>query len=102
MPRAICENKDQLTKWCEIFIGEKGKDKYVIISTNQNEIIIEPRKSTKPLDFAYMQVANGNIKEIVNEIVQKYGIKHLHVKRLEWDLEKPPGIKYQTLEEVEE
>jgi hypothetical protein len=77
--------------WADEYV--RARD-YVVIQTDENEIILEPRKSTRPLDFAYVKLDSADaVKELARQLSSRYGIKLIEVKSLAWDIEKSPYIK---------
>jgi hypothetical protein len=82
---------NKVLEWTEEYV--KAKD-YALIVTDENEIILEPRKSTRPLDFGYINIKNTNaIKTLAGMLEKLYGLKRIEVKSLGWDVEKPPWVK---------
>ena len=82
---------DKVFDWTDEYI--KGKD-YALLITDEYEIILEPRKSTRPLDFAYINIKNAEvIRKLADELANRYGLKIIEIKSLGWDIEKPPWVK---------
>ena len=78
-------------RWLDEYV--KGKD-YALLVTDENEIILEPRKSTRPLDFAYISIKDtAAVQELVKQLEITYGLRALQIKSLSWDIEKPPWVK---------
>jgi len=88
MPIAVCENEDELIEWCREFV-ETGK--YRVFSTRENEIILEPIKTSKPIRFAYYQTERA--EELAKQIAKNFGIKHLTLKAYRWNIERAPSVK---------
>ena len=91
MPIHVLGSKEQLEKWAEEFIEGKV---FVVIVTKDGELILEPRKSTRPLDFGYCRFASKEeaIKS-AEELKGKYKIKVVEEDALSWDVEKSPFIR---------
>jgi hypothetical protein len=77
--------------WTDEYV--KGKD-YALLVTDENEIILEPRKSTRPLDFAYVNIKDVKaLQTLIKELFNRYQLEPIEIKSLGWDIEKPPWIK---------
>jgi len=82
---------DKVTAWTDEYV--KGKD-YAILVTEENEIILEPRKSTRPLDYGYINIRDPQaVAELASILASRYGLPLLEIKSLSWDIEKPPWVK---------
>jgi hypothetical protein len=89
MPRHVINDKTVLEKWIDVFCKNK---EFAIITTDNNEVILEPLRSTRPLNYAYFKSAT-NPKDFGAELSKKYDMPHLHIAAFEWDLDKPTGIQ---------
>ena len=85
MPRIVFEDFEELKKWCKEFV-EKGK--YTGYTTASDELILEPRKSTRPSRFAYFR--SIKVKEYAKTLSEIYGIPFFYLERYEWDVERSP------------
>jgi hypothetical protein len=92
MPISVCENEEQLNHWCEQFAK---KDRYVVyITTEDNELILEPIKTSRPIRYAYMKFENiEHARKVANELAQHFGLKIVEIRRMAWDIEKGPWIR---------
>lgn len=91
MPRAIFVEGEELLKWCGEFV--KGGN-YIMYLTGKNELILEPRRSTRPLRYAYLkEVSKESADKLVVKIHEKFGIPFMLVSSYEWDVEKSVGVK---------
>lgn len=52
MPRQVFDDVQELEKWCKEFV-KRGQ--YTVYTTSDNELILEPRKSTRPQRFVYIK-----------------------------------------------
>jgi len=78
-------------KWADEFV--RGRV-YVVIVTDEHEVILEPRKSTRPLDFGYVKLDSAEgAEKLAQELENKYTIKRIEETSLAWDTEKPPWVK---------
>jgi hypothetical protein len=84
-------NFSKVFDWTEEYV--RGKD-YALLVTDEFEIILEPRKSTRPLDFAYINIKDASaLQALIKELSSRYGLKVIEIKSLGWDIEKPPWVK---------
>jgi len=88
VPIAVCQNEEELEEWCREFV-ETGR--YTVISTAENEVILEPTKTSRPIRFAYYMTAKA--EEIAQKIADDYGIKHLKLKAYRWNIERAPSVR---------
>jgi len=88
MPRHVCANVEQLKDFCEVYVT--NPDKYVVISTDEDEVILEPLRSTRPVRYAYLEIENA--EEVAEAIATKHGLKHLKLKSYDWKVDIPPGV----------
>ena len=85
MPRITFYNKDELLKWCNLFVKPEN---YVGYTTVDCEIILEPRKSTRPSRFAFFNARDESMNDLVKEIADKTGITFIKIAKYEWDTER--------------
>jgi len=88
MPIAVCGSEGELIEWCREFV-EAGK--YRVISTEENEVILEPVKTSKPIRFAYYQTEKA--RELAGKIAEDFGVKHLKLQAYRWNIERSPAVK---------
>lgn len=82
---------DKVFEWTDEYV--RGKD-YAMLVTDEKEIILEPRKSTRPLDFGYISLKDVEaLNELAAQLELRYGLKRIEIKSLGWDIEKPPWVK---------
>lgn len=86
--RLIFEKFENFKEWL-VSIGESLPSRYVAFVTDENEVIIVPKKSTRPIIYGYLQTSEI---EKVMELLNKLGIRVFEVTRVEWDETKPVGI----------
>jgi len=92
MPRKVFENISDIMEWIKVFAVP---ERYIVNLTKDNEIIIEPTKSTKPLTYCYYKAGHGEEEEINKFInyLKGQGFTILRLKAYEWDIEKAIGVK---------
>jgi len=91
---SIFETKDQLIKW----LLERSIEKYYIqVTTEDSEIILVPRKTSKPIEFGYLKIPDA--EKIADELQSQYGIHKVVMHRYSWDIERSPAIKIKLAEE---
>lgn len=88
MPRHVFENSEQLKQWCEEFVKEGY---YIVYTTAENEIILEPKRSTRPQRYGYLKSVNA--EKLAVEIAEEYNIPYIKLESYEWDLDKSPGVR---------
>jgi len=88
MPRQVFDDVQELEKWCKEFV-KRGQ--YTVYTTSDNELILEPRKSTRPQRYAYFK--SVKVEELAKLFSETYEIPYFKVERYEWDLDKGIGIR---------
>ena len=82
---------NMIKDWLDEFV--RGKV-YVAILTDDNEVIIEPRKSTRPLDFGYARFdSSAGARELADVLNSEYKLKVIEVETYAWNIERPPWVK---------
>ena len=77
--------------WANEYV--RGRD-YAILLTDENEVILEPRKSTRPLDYGYISLDDSrSARNLAESLASKYGLPLLEIQYFRWDIEKPPSVK---------
>jgi len=67
--------------------------RYIIVVTENNEVIAEPIKATRPLLFGHMQItAEKDRKDLIKEL-EEAGFNIFYVKDFSYDTERPPGTR---------
>jgi len=94
MPIAVFSNVDQLRMWCEDTVSS---DRYRVLSTDEGEIILEPTKTSRPLKFGYLQIADS--EKLAVEVAKTFGLKHINLKAYRWNDERGPFVKVAAVEE---
>jgi len=88
MPIAVFGNVDQLRLWCKDTVSP---DRYRVLSTDEEEVILEPTKTSRPLKFGYIQ--SSDAEKLAEEIAKEFNIKHIHLKAYRWNDERGPFVK---------
>lgn len=94
MPIVVCKNEEELMAWLEDTVVT---GRYRVLVTDENEIIVEPTKTSRPLKYAYLQITEPS--EIAKKIREKFGLKILHIKAYRWNDERGPFVKIPIEEE---
>jgi len=82
---------DNIFRWCDEYVRSKD---YVILKTDEHEIILEPRKSTRPVDYGYVKLRDSiETDKLAEELSNRYKLKVLEIQALAWDIEKSPWVK---------
>jgi len=87
--RFVFREKVELEKWINKFVQRKRYDCYV---TDDDEIVLVPLMSTRPIKYAYANFDSKTIKEIISQL-ETIGIDIYRVKAVQWDAEKSPGVR---------
>jgi hypothetical protein len=81
----------RVLEWADEYV--RGRD-YAVLVTDECEVILEPRKSTRPLDYGYIKLDNPkDALELGRELARRYGLRLLEIECFRWDIEKPPTIR---------
>lgn len=91
MTRFVFEKIDQLKKWISSHVTTS--EKYEAYISPKNELALIPRKSTRPLKYAYAKLTPEGIKELRLLLGEK-GIEIYNVANIDWDETKPPGAEF--------
>ena len=66
----------------------------LVVLTGDGEVVLIPKKSTRPIMVAYIKFSDSQEAEkSVREIVESMKWDLYHVLRIEWDVEKKPGVE---------
>lgn len=89
MTRITFEEIGQFKKWIE---DNVTKEKYEAYITPKKEVVLMPRKSTRPLKYGYAILTSEGIKEIQRFLGEK-GVK-IYFAKVDWDETKAPGAEF--------
>lgn len=97
MVRHVFDETEEFINW----ISENvTKEKYKAYQTKEKEIILVPKKSTRPLEYAYMKFSEDkDLKSVIEKLTSK-GLRVWRLKAEEWADDRPVGVKLSP-EEVE-
>jgi hypothetical protein len=77
--------------WANEYV--RGRD-YAVLVTDENELILEPRKSTRPLDYGYLSLDDSKaVRELAEKLAKTYGLPLLEIQYFRWDIEKAPSVR---------
>jgi len=97
MPRKVFGSLEEFKRW----IAEVATpDRFVFCITEEGEIIAEPTKTTRPLVYAYIRIADTKKVEEMEKVLREVGFQVWRLKAYEWDIEKAVGVKIRSDEEV--
>ena len=96
MTRFVFETVGQLEKW---MLENVTADKYNVFITPSNELVCVPRKSTRPLSYAYSKLSAEEMKRIQRFVEDNMAIAsdkkiRIYYARVEWDETKAPGAEF--------
>lgn len=78
----------------EVWLSNFAKpDRYIICVTSANEVIAQPSKTSRPLIYGYIKVADlENLKTLLRKI-KDAGYTMIKIKTFSWDTERVPGTR---------
>lgn len=87
MPILEFANKENLFSWSVRFAS---LDRYIVIVTDSNEIIFHPRKTSRPIVFAYYKTYPRDLEKVLSRIEEE-GYTVIRVENYHWDTERFPS-----------
>lgn len=88
MPRIVFGSEKELISWCEVFVKEGNYTAYL---TSSGELILEPRRSTRPI--RYVHFTQKNASTVAKTIADAYSMPLFKIIRYAWDATRMPGTK---------
>jgi len=90
MPRLFFDKEEEFVRW-----ARAQKDGYYyIFLTRKKEIILFPKRSTRPIMVGYYKAKDSkNAEEIVKKLMEEKQWDLYNLSNLEWDIERPPGVE---------
>mgnify|MGYP000197395717 CR=1 FL=1 len=92
MPRLVFNNLEEFEKWIKDFAKP---DRYVAYITTDQEHLLVPLRSTRPIIYAYYK---GEETTKIKNLLDSIGIKHYTVQAIEWADDRPVGFKWKEIE----
>jgi len=90
MPRLFFVSREEFTKWAE----SQKNGYYYIFLTRKNEIILFPKRSTRPIMVGYYkEKGRKEAEEVAKKLAEKKEWDLYNLSNLEWDIERPPGVE---------
>ena len=89
--RLVFGEEEEFEKWIE---QRTSPEKYDVILTQDNEVILVPTKATRTLNIGYFRFSSWNDALDEIEALESAGYVVIKVKRAEWDTTKPVGIQF--------
>ena len=75
----------------ELWLANFAKsDRYIICVTSANEVIAQPSKTSRPLIYGYIKVADIEKLKILLRKIKDGGYTMIKVKTFTWDTERAP------------
>jgi hypothetical protein len=82
---------NEFISWIKEYVTE---ERYKAYMTREKEIILIPRRSTRPLEYAYMKFdKDEKLKKVIEALTAK-NIRVWTLKAEEWDDQKPVGVRF--------
>ena len=89
--RLVFERLEEFEKWIET---RTSPEKYDVILTQNNEVVLIPTKATKTLNVGYFKFSDWEKALSEVEALESAGYNVIKVKRIEWDISKPVGVMF--------
>jgi hypothetical protein len=78
----------------EIWLSNFAKpDRYIIYVTSANEVVAQPSKTSRPLIYGYIKVADIEKLKMLLRKIKDAGYTMIKIKTFSWDTECVPGIR---------
>jgi len=89
--RLVFGEEEEFEKWIE---QRTSPEKYDVILTQENEVILVPTKATRTLNIGYFKFPDWSKALEETEALESAGYVVIKVKRAEWDTAKPVGVQF--------
>ena len=93
--RFVFDTIEEYEKWIRDNIKP---EKFSVYFTSDNEIIVYPLKTSKPISYGYFKASAVGIIERMLKSLKEQGFRVYRVKAADWTDDRPVGIKF-TVEE---
>jgi hypothetical protein len=94
MVRLVFEAIDEFEKW----IDKHGKpEKYECYVTKDGEVVMMPTKSTRPVNYGYMQLTSASVEKLKKKLAE-LGVSIFNVRDVEWAEDRPVGVKFMPIQ----
>jgi len=90
MPRIVFDKKEDFEIWVK---ENTSASRYIFYITDDNELVVYPSVSTRPLAIGYLSSFTEDLKKYGEEFAKNNGYRFFKIKRIEWDIEKAVGVK---------
>jgi hypothetical protein len=90
MARLIFEDEKNLREWISNHITPDRYEAY--LTTEYNELIIYPRKATRPTTYVYFTTKPEVLKSLEDDLTTR-GVRVYKIARMEWDDTKAIGVR---------
>ena len=80
MARFVFSKESEFFSWV---VDHFHGDRFEAYVTASNEVIIYPRKSSRPISYAYIQCSTQSVAELVKKL-KELGLEIYNVSRVEW------------------
>ena len=78
----------------EVWLSNFAKpDRYIICVTSAKEIIAQPSKTSRPLIYGYIKVADVEKLKTLLRKMKEAGYTMIKIKTFSWDTERVPGTR---------
>ena len=90
MPIHELETIEGMETWLSNFAKP---DRYIICITSANEVIAQPSKTSRPLIYGYIKVADVEKLKTLLRKIKDAGYTMIKIKTFSWDTERAPWIR---------
>jgi hypothetical protein len=89
MARIVFSDATTFLRWV---LENATPERYLAYITSEREVVLYPRKATRPLTYAYIRTSEKEVSDIKNTLLSKE-LDVFEVERIEWDVEKSVGVR---------
>jgi len=86
MPILEFDSLSSLEEWVAKFTTP---ERYMVIVTSDEEVVLQPTKTSRPIIYGYYK---GQAQRVLKAL-EALGYRILHVKSFTWDIERAPGTR---------
>ena len=90
MPIFRFDNVDEYQKW---LLKLATPERYVIVVTEDKEVVAQPIKASRPLMYGHMVIKNDANRLAFLKELEERGFDIFEVKDFSYDTERPPGTR---------
>lgn len=92
----IFAQTEEFKNWVEANVTSTKYECYI---TDENEILLVPRRSTRPVKYAYYKASSKEEGESIKKGLEAMGLNIFRVKEVEWAEDRAIGLEKKMVEE---